>query len=1510
MGQFNPFSGLGSGGGGGGSANVTISKYINSQTGEVTYKLEDVDSSYSQLGSTITFNGNGILIDNPDQTAGAAEKVSVQNIVDYLYERSQATYNFTTFTELGITTSGKTLRQITNELIAKNLPQNTVVTGQLYSDALPFSGNGEAEVLVNHPAYWWTCKSLNVAPYSWNALTATSSWGDQGVILDWVPDNYADDIATLTQQVEELQESNYSKNLMPNGTGSEEKSNSWNIPLENEVTYVISFESLTSDDTDSTTCLLRFYDNFNIFDINDDIQLSRGNNVVQEFTLGTEINVDHVTLYASNTPNNSNGDNVSFVNAMICTKEEWDQSHEFAPYIMDNKDLTDKLLTVEEGAQVNVQSDWNQSDTEADDFIRNKPSLGTAASADTTTSIVSGGTGLPTSGTVYTDQQRQDAVIAECVDGGAKNVLNFDSVSRKTSGNATFTYNGDGSITVNMPTANPDSSEYTFLRLDEVNLDVKDFCTGGYMLSGCPTNNSGVTLRVQYGSNYLATDSGSASHAEGYGTAASNSYAHAEGYGTTASGSSSHAEGQDSTASGNLSHAEGYNTQATHSQAHAEGRYTKAQASEAHAEGNSTTASNSAAHAEGDNTTASGNASHSEGMNTTASSAASHAEGLYTIAASANQHVEGKYNISDSSNKYAHIIGNGTGENSRSNAFAVDWNGEIYTNNRTDSIQDEIGVIANLGAKNFYKIEGIYPDVGTANSIVINADQTITYTQISVATSDVTKKFVANPFTLPAGKYILTCAENESFSTYDTYLYNEDLSPASTIARGIEGYQEFTLTQPTNVNLYFRVRANYQYSTITLKPMIRRAEIEDDTFMPYAPTNRELYEDKINIGDVFGIGADIPENSDLNNYTTIGIYRCARSSTAQTLSNCPTNQAFKLEVRITAAETRLSQVIYSNSTIPEVYVRTYTTNGWSLWYPYVSTINMLVNTGVKNLIIPTNPASISGVTVTRNDDGSLTFVCTSVSENKLFKIGDFAVPNASKIYILSGCSGGSTSTYMLGIYDGSTAKIYQTTDEVAYTGNLSTYIARVRIIAGYTGTFTVYPMLRDASVVDSTYKQYGMTNPELTRRSNAVPELVNNGSKNLATVTSGTNSADRFAIIPFSSDAPAGYYCLSIGNLVSDDTDASTCYFAAYDSSGTAASAVYQLTRGQNIVQSLVTTRPTAFLRLYPSDNSSHSANDTVTFTDLMFCSEADWQASKSYIDYLPSNKEINAEINTLVNTGSKNMIFGTDLQRIKNANTSGTWTNNVYVYNNVEYTVNSDGTVSVKTLNGASTAAGSLLLPCKPLTGSAVILSGCPAGSNAGANFNLRWGSSSTYMDIGAGKTITTTGTNDVYLRVGDAINIPTAILFKPMMRDATITDNTFVMYAPSLPDIANWEEYDVLYRTSTTAADLLDMTNSSATLRVNRALKTACLNFSVKVKTGKTIPSTQSAFNFVTITGVTNYKEIYINQPARTYIINSSYTVTIAKGAGNAVASLGVPSGTVPAETVLYGQLTWCFA
>lgn len=85
-------------------------------------------------------------------------------------------------------------------------------------------------------------------------------------------------------------------------------------------------------------------------------------------------------------------------------------------------------------------------------------------------------------------------------------------------------------------------------------------------------------------------------------------------------------------------------------------------------------------HAEGVATTASGIFSHTEGSFTIASGESSHAEGTGTIAASNRQHVQGEFNIEDSNNKFAFIIGNGATDK-RSNAFAIDWNGNIYVNN-------------------------------------------------------------------------------------------------------------------------------------------------------------------------------------------------------------------------------------------------------------------------------------------------------------------------------------------------------------------------------------------------------------------------------------------------------------------------------------------------------------------------------------------------------------------------------------------------------------------------------------------------------------------------------------------------------------------------------------------------------------------------------------------------------------------------------------------------------------
>lgn len=155
------------------------------------------------------------------------------------------------------------------------------------------------------------------------------------------------------------------------------------------------------------------------------------------------------------------------------------------------------------------------------------------------------------------------------------------------------------------------------------------------------------------------TASGTYSHAEGSVTAAFGTSSHAEGYGATAGGAYSHAEGNGTTTNGHSSHAEGNRTTAEGDYSHAEGYGAKASGEASHAEGNGK-ALGLSAHAEG--------TGKAEGV-------CSHAEGHATYAYSNYQHAEGRYNKVDYDNQYLHIAGNGNEEDSRSNAYTLDWSG-------------------------------------------------------------------------------------------------------------------------------------------------------------------------------------------------------------------------------------------------------------------------------------------------------------------------------------------------------------------------------------------------------------------------------------------------------------------------------------------------------------------------------------------------------------------------------------------------------------------------------------------------------------------------------------------------------------------------------------------------------------------------------------------------------------------------------------------------------------------
>lgn len=204
-----------------------------------------------------------------------------------------------------------------------------------------------------------------------------------------------------------------------------------------------------------------------------------------------------------------------------------------------------------------------------------------------------------------------------------------------------------------------------------------------------------ATGKYSHAEGYQTIAKGSYSHVEGYGTFASGAASHAEGYSTKATARYSHAEGASTTASGNNSHAEGNNTTSSGHYSHAEGNFTTSSGGYSHAEGNYTTASETFAHAEGSNTVASGTGAHAEGNYAISSGTFAHAEGYYTIASSPYQHVRGEFNISDVNDVYSTIVGNGTGDANRSNAFTLDWdgngwfNGDVYVGSTSGTNKDD-----------------------------------------------------------------------------------------------------------------------------------------------------------------------------------------------------------------------------------------------------------------------------------------------------------------------------------------------------------------------------------------------------------------------------------------------------------------------------------------------------------------------------------------------------------------------------------------------------------------------------------------------------------------------------------------------------------------------------------------------------------------------------------------------------------------------------------------------------
>lgn len=125
-----------------------------------------------------------------------------------------------------------------------------------------------------------------------------------------------------------------------------------------------------------------------------------------------------------------------------------------------------------------------------------------------------------------TSEAEDRAALIELVDGGAKNVVFFDSVGSSgetsiTNAGITFTIQPDYSIKAT-GTANPNANAFAYLRIGGETCKIDDNCDGNHILSGSPPNGTQSTYRMyipttgyaqaEYGNGLLLPDNSTATN--------------------------------------------------------------------------------------------------------------------------------------------------------------------------------------------------------------------------------------------------------------------------------------------------------------------------------------------------------------------------------------------------------------------------------------------------------------------------------------------------------------------------------------------------------------------------------------------------------------------------------------------------------------------------------------------------------------------------------------------------------------------------------------------------------------------------------------------------------------------------------------------------------------------------------------------------------------------------------------------------------------------------------------
>lgn len=221
-------------------------------------------------------------------------------------------------------------------------------------------------------------------------------------------------------------------------------------------------------------------------------------------------------------------------------------------------------------------------------------------------------------------------------------------------------------------------------------------------------------------------------------------------------------------------------------------------------------------------------------------------------------------------------------------------------------------VLPNNGVTN--TSHGITYTVNDDKSVTISNIQDNTWGALFLADS-------AHSFILKRGEWTLTQNETDTINN-GLYIAVRKVSDNSDVIT-TEYHNPKTVTINTDVEVYalIVVKPFADFTTpVTVYPMIRDARITDDTYVPYAMTNRELTDGLNNLTSVHGLLYD----TDLNNITEAGLYILATGNT-----NKPDNMADWSGMLCCTDSESGFQLVFSRSGY--MYWRFQVSGNWENW---------------------------------------------------------------------------------------------------------------------------------------------------------------------------------------------------------------------------------------------------------------------------------------------------------------------------------------------------------------------------------------------------------------------------------------------------------------------------------------------------------------------------------------------------------------------------------------------------